>query len=636
MKSQNITPAHVAAVLRQPDGSWLLGKITSREFAGLPNIEIKTAGGKDAALALDQIALTAPLDFSFRSRRLNLAQEAAGLSDVDLAAYLIESAETGVFLGDGKLLLETSLEEQCAQITRLPDDRVLLTEMPRVELDRAAEQVRQLFYPAGLDAERRAAFAAKIPTDNVLVETPLRAALRAFLTESNPSANNFITVFVAASEVGFSVGLWNRACGLFSETSERLPEEFAFEEELEEEFAEEQIEPAAADLLHEEFEADDEITQGFYDPEPARFAAPPPETRQSKSDEIRRNSLSGFLNHALNTAFRTALETIHELGFEGIERVVFAVPVNCQAIAEPIAREKSAEESVDVLLLPEAVESQILRGLLYSQLPGNPLEVANLSRDLYVRLTDNSIAAEQAARDRSARRRRAAAIALLLPFFLLVGFVAGSIFYYRYSSSRLDERAADADAEAGRLAPVLAARNSYVANYKWRESFLRQTLSVKDLQGVAISFLPAVDSKYALASGDSQFSIANIKLDNTGAWSMKGVARNEDRVAGFIQGLEDAENDNDSERVFSNLTFDIKRGAGEKGAVGAPPISSGKTAPSSTLGIVPPGFIGWEIKGVYAPLSAIAGAAKPVAPVTPPPPAAAAPVPPPPPPPPAK
>ena len=616
MKKQQINPAQLSAIIQQANGSLLVGTVTSRDLEGLPNVDIKEHSADEFRLALEQTVYTAPLSFSFHTRRLSLAEDAAGLSDVDLAAYLIESVRSGNALGDGKPLLEVSLEEQVAQITRLPNERVALTEMPRADLLATTLPVRDLFFPIGLDEEKRLSFGEKIPADGVYAETSLRAALRAFLTESRPSLNNLVTVFVVATETGFATGFWNADWGLFHETSEMLPEEFAFEEEmLEASTLDDDDEESGEESAERSAPVDDEqlIEQGTYGDFAASSNSPFQKKvkRESKSDEIRRNSLSGFLNHALTTAFRSASETVYELGFAGIERVVFAVPHSCAAIAQPLAAEMQEIEATEVLLIPDTVESQILRGLLYSQLPDNALECANLSRDLYVRLIDNSLAAEQATKLRKEKAKAAVIQAMALPFCLLLGFVLGSVFYYEFASTRLQTRNDEADRETARLKPKLADRNSYVENFNWRESFLKQTLSLKDRQTIAISFLPEVDSKYTLAQSDPKFSLASIKLDNNGVWDMKGIATNETLVTDFIRGLENAESEKDEKRVFNNLTFETRLGTNEKGVA---PASTFK----SSLGTIPPGYIGWEIKGSYAPLAAIAVAPKSAIPAPPP------------------
>lgn len=598
MKPQNTNPATLSAVVWLDDDSLLVAQITSRSLEGLPTVDIRKYAAREFRPPLDQTILTAPANFSFHTRLLNLADEAAGLSDVDLAAYLIESVGQTAALGDGKPLLENTLEKQVAQITRLPNEQVALTEMPRKDLEVVTGAARELFFPALLTEEKRATYAEKIPPGNIFAETPLRAALRTYLLENNTVPNNLVTVFVIATETGFATGLWNSQWGLFSESAEGLPAEFAFEDEMTVGFDDfEEFEAGGQSVAdNSAYSEQPEITQGFYEAEPSKQEKPA--IFESPSAAIRRNSLSGFLNHALDTAFRIAGETAYELGLSGIERVVFAVPNNCQTIAAPIAAEKSEMENTEVLLLPESVEEQVLRGLLFSQIPDNPLVEANLLWDLYVRLVDNSIAAEQAKRTRLARAQSAAVQAIALPFFLLIGFVLGSYLYYQFAATRLEMRNQAAMRETARLKPILTARSSYIENFRWRESSLKQTLSLKDRQTIAISFLPEVDNKYALASSDPKFSLDTIKLDNSGAWTMKGIASDEELVASFIRGLEYAENEGDTKKLFFNLTFEIRRGTTDK-------VPAGTTAFKSSLAAVPPGFIGWEIKGIYAPLAAI-------------------------------
>ena len=596
---KDINPTSLVAIALLGDGRLLAATITSRTLEGMPTIEViehdenkqfraaidedgETIGGANAKsqafrLTLDQRAFIAPNSFTFRTKPLPLLPEIQELSDVDLAAYLIKSEQTGASLADGKSLLgEVSLESQVAQITRLPNDVVALTEMPRPELNAAADALRDLYFPVGIAAEKREAFAEKIPAP--VAETQLRSALRAYLVESRPGDNNFLTVFVMATESGFAFGFWNASWGLFRELSETMPDEFSTDETL--------------------FESEE-------------------------SEEIRQTSLAGFYKHALESAFRSAGDTVFEYGFDGIEKIVLTVPLYCIGLTEPVVEEFTELENIEVVLIPESIDQQILRGLLYSQIDVNPLAEANLCRDLHVRLIDNSIAEEQRKKQRQAVRRRAVMTAMIVPACLMVGFILGSVLYQFITAGQLGSRNYAADKETARLKPILDARNSYIPNFAYRESYINQTLGKKDQQTIAISFLPEVDRKYALASVDSNFSLSTIKLENTGIFEMKGIAKSEDMVTAFVRALEQAANEKDEKRIFSNLTFEVRRGTKEKQAANA--------SFKSSFTNIPPGFIAWMVKGGYAPLSAIAAPVKTNQPPPPPPAANQNPAPPPPP-----
>ena len=552
MKKEIVNPASLVAVTLFGDTHLLAAAITSRTLEGMPTIEVKEYEQANFCLALDQRVFIAPNGFNFRTKLLALLPETADLSDVDLAAYLIHSEQTGATLADGKMLLQNqTLEQQVAQITRLPNDAVALTEMPRPELTTVINKLSEMYVPIGMTDDKREALTERIPP--IVAETSLRAAFRAYLVESRPVDNNLITVFVMATENGFAFGFWNASWGLFNELGESMPEEFSTDELI--------------------FDSED-------------------------AAEIRNNSLAGFFKYALENAFRSANDMVVEKGFGGIERIVFAVPLYCLKLSETIVEEFKESERVEVMLVPEEIENQILRGLLYSQIEINPLAEANLSRDLYVRLIDNSIAEEQQKKQRQAEKTRRALTALFVPAFLLAGFIFGSLLYQFVASVTLSSRNTAADREAARLKPVLDARNSYIPNFSYRESYINQTLGKKDQQTIAISFLPEVDKKYTLASTDRNFSLSNIKLENTGLFEMKGIAVNEDMVTNFVRGLEFAASEKDEKRIFSNLTFEVRRGTKEKQSVN-PNFKSAFAA-------IPPGSIGWLIKGSYAPLAAIA------------------------------
>lgn len=554
MKNEPKNPASLVAVSLLEDESVLAAVITSRSLEGLPTIEVKHYEPNNFRLTIDQAAFVASDNYTYRTKPLALHPEASEMGDVDLAAYLIQADQTGANMADGKMLLEDGaiLENQVAQITRLPNDAVALTQLPRADLNDVTESVRQLYFPEGIAEEKRESLAERIPP--MVAETSLRAAFRAYLVESRPTDNNMLTVFVMTTEAGFAFGFWNSMWGLFREFSESLPEEFSNE-----------------GLILDDAE---------------------------EAEEFRNTSLSGFLSHALVSAIRAAFESLHENGFAGIERIVFAVPRYLLHLAEPLVEKVSEEENVEILLIPEDLNNQILRGLLYSQIDRNPLVEANLCRDLYVRLVDNSLAVEQAKKIRQAERKFKVMTAMFVPVFLLFGFIAGSFLYQAITSARLSMRDYNADAETARLKPILEARNAYIGNFNWRESYLTQTLGKKDQQTIAISFLPEVDKKYALSSGDSNFALSNIKLENSGEFEMKGISTNEDKVTMFVRGLEYADNGTDPKRIFNNLTFEVRRGTNEKQVAN----SNFKSSFSN----IPPGYIGWLIKGTYAPLSAVA------------------------------
>lgn len=539
----NLLPNQICASVWLPQGAVAVATFAERNLEGIPRIDLKYfEDPTEVRLPAQSVCLTAPVSFNFQTRRLFLDAQTLEQNDAEVAAFLIQAQQSGFVLADGQPLLESSLEETVAQMTRLPNETVALTQMPRTELEAVQNPTRELFFN-GLEGEKKAREEARFAPAQIQAETPLRAIVRAYLCEVKPAANNRATVFLVADEFGFAIGLWNSSWGLFFERSEPLLNEFESED------------------------ADD--NSAFY---------------------------SDFLSHALQTSVQTAHEVAGEMGFDGLERIVVCVPQHFLGLIQPLADELSEMEELPVEVSPETVENQIGRGLLYAYIPNNPLPFSDLCRDLYVRLIDNSLEAERLKRAHQAKARANAAMAVLLPFVLLIAFIVGAIGHYGRQSAMLAVRKSSAEAEARRLKPITDARNNYIEHFRWRESFLRQILSLRDRQTLAISFLPEVDGKTVMAN-DGRFAFSELKMNVNGAWSMRGISGSEEGVTNFIRGLEYAVNAKE-EPIFTNLAPELKLGTDDKLAASANYKSSIPT--------VPRGLIGWEIKGNYTPLASMA------------------------------
>ena len=609
MKNTNLpTEAYQAVVWFGSEVA--IARFAERNLDGLPNIEIKHFNPEAAELDKFGVGVTAPTNFNFRTRQLYLDKNILDENDVDVAAYLINAVNTNQSLGDGNPVLNSPLEETVAQMVRLPNETVALTQMPRSELD--AVKLRMESLSAGSDQPA----AVQISEWQIQAETPLRAAVRAFLCEERrAAADNTVTAFVLANETGFAIGLWNSDWGLFYERAEPLPEEFSFEESLD----------------FTEFETLEEDFQPEYKTEYTNdYDAGSHQSFQSKSngeEELRSGVLGDFLRHAVETAIQTARETAEEMAFDGVEKIVISVPLANLKIVSKVAAELMEEEAILIEVLGEPLEHKIVRGLLYAFIRNNPLPQVDLCRDLYARLVDHSLEIERTRHAAQIKLRTQAALAVLIPVFLFIGFIGGTLAHYARSSAMLAVRSAAADSEGKRLEPILNDRASYVENFTWRDAYLRQILNLRDRQTVAISFLPEVDRRYA-GTGDPRFAFTDLKLGSAGDWEMRGIASSEEAVTNFVRGLEFAETPNAkgvAYRTFANLTPAFGKGLNDK-------LPTGAVSPYKGSGTIPVGWFGWEIKGIYTPLQKLAPAA-PAAPgqtnqpaANQPPPAAAPPV----------
>ena len=559
----NIPIENTKAAVWLPNGV-IIGSFAERNLEGVPRLDLKFTEIAEADLSGAQLCLTAPISYNYGTRRLPLDAETLEMSDVDVEAYLIHAAQNQTTLDDGRTLIETTLEETVAQMGRTPNDTVTLTQIPRAELKRVMTPTEELMM-VGLPQEKkdrpevREAFAA-----NIVSETPVRAITRTYLCEMRPLPSDLVTVIVIATDAGFALGLWNAHSGLFYERAEALSEDYTFEPGGDESFGTE------------------------YDQE-----------------EMRRTYLSDFLRHALETGLQTGREMSGELGMFGVERMVVSTFPDYVEIVSPIITEIQEQAEIETILLPGTIEELTARGLLYSQIRDNPLEVVNLSRDLYVRLIDHSIETEQRKRIARAKAHNNAALAIIIPVVCLLAFIAGTVFHYTRSQAMLSRRDAAADAEKKRLEPFLNDRNSYVENFVWRESYLRQILTLHDRQSVAISFLPEIDRRY-LMTNDNRFAFVQLKIGQNGEWQMNGVASNEEAVTNFVRGLEYAEGDGG--RIFANLAPEFGKNINES-------LPSGATSPFKNTSAIPAGWSGWEIKGTYLPLANLAP--KPATPAAP-------------------
>ena len=206
-----------------------------------------------------------------------------------------------------------------------------------------------------------------------------------------------------------------------------------------------------------------------------------------------------------------------------------------------------------------------------------------------------------------------AAAAVLLA--LIVGLILSGL-YNGYRDYR-------AEAKAQELKPALDRRNSYEANLKWYQEFIKQVSRLRRQQPAGIGLLYQLNANYPFTV-DPSFYISDMKLQPSGAVEMKGYARSKDAVAAFLKSLEFASGPESGSRLFENLAYEVQEGAPQTAVTAGQsqvPTIAGSTIQS---GQIRPGVIVWNIKGTYLPVVAFVPPppAKPGA--TPAPPAAAA------------
>ncbi|HEX6125709.1 MAG TPA: hypothetical protein VFZ23_10105 [Pyrinomonadaceae bacterium] len=533
----------------------------------------------------DSLFLTTIPDFSERTRILALDGERLALDDAELGEWLI-TAEQQVVLGtDNHPLFETSLDDTACAIRRLPNGLVAMTEVPRAHVLAARERVRSLL------GDRVSSHI------NISIETPVRTTARYFLTAvpegervQRPGKESEVTAFMLISHAGFRFGLWSPATGLFSEYG---------------------------------FLAPKSIAQTAVHTGSAPLRANPNSADPSELTAYVRNAFEQL-------SLQLSKEKLEQLQLSGYTQVVWAsVPDLADTIA-PIAAEHASATGIDVFHLTAPLDETAVGGLLLGSFAfgsahavgASILPSADLARDLLV-LADTEQDQRRFSEELYARKRRNTAIFTLLgPPVTAVAVLLAILVMLILSSVATGVRDARATERTAELKPALDRRNSYEANLKWYQEFIRQVSRLRKQQPVGISLLYQLNSNYPFTI-DPSFYVSDMKLLPTGTVEMKGFARNKDAVASFLKSLEFAGGTESGSRLFSNLAYEVQEGQpavvapaagqGNVPAIAGSLLSSNKAAP---------GVIVWTIRGNYLPVGEFVPPAAPNAKPGSPPPAA--------------
>ena len=521
-------------------------------------------------LSQDTLFLTTVPEFSERTRILALDGDRLALDDRELVKWLI-NAEQNVVLGtDDHPLFETSLDDTACVIRRLPNGLVAMTEVPRAHVLAARERLRTLL------GDRVASFI------NATIETPVRSTARYFLTavkegelvqRSGKEAE--VTAFILISNAGFRFGLWSPAAGLFSEYGFLAPKEIAQT-------------------------GDHSPVSGFQ----TLPMAPQPDEK----------AIENYVRQAFDQLeLQLSKEKLEELNLSGYAQVVWASEPHLSKTIAPIAAEHAAQTGIEVFHLNAPLGEAVVGGLLLGSFAFGEsdaygaaiLPPADLARDLLV-IADTEQDQRRFTEEVFAQKRRSRAVFSLLAapiavVAVLLAIVAGLILSGLY----LSFRDAQADAKTKELKPALDRRNSYEANLKWYQEFIKQVSRLRKQQPVGIGLLYQLNSDYPFTV-DPSFYISDMKLLPTGAVEMKGYARSKDAVASFLKSLEFAGGPESGSRLFGNLAYEVQEGAPQ------PVAANGQTqAPQMTGGLIAanqirPGIIVWSIKGTYLPMEEFA------------------------------
>ena len=513
----------------------------------------------------DTFFLTTTPDFSERTRILALDGDRLALDDRSLVEWLI-TAEQQVVLGtDNHPLFETSLDDTACVISRLPNGLVSVTEVPRAHVLSARERVATIL-------------GDRVSSNlNICIETPLRSTARYFLTAvpegervQRPGKESEVTAFMLIGHAGFRFGLWSPAAGLFSE-------------------------------------------YGFLAPKGiARMADGPVAAQvQSGVGAVADNSeLAAYVRDAFEQlSLQLSKEKLEQLQLSGYTQVVWASEPRLADTIAPIAGEHASSTGIDVFHLEAPIDETAAGGLLLGSFAfgssaavgASIIPTADLAHDLLV-LADTKQDQRRFSEELYAQKRRNTAVfALLGPPVAAAAVILALLTTLVLSSVATGVRDARATERTAELKPALDRRNSYEANLKWYQEFIRQVSRLRKQQPVGIGLLYQLNSNYPF-SIDPSFYVSDMKLQPNGSVEMKGFARNKDAVASFLKALEFAGGTESGSRLFSNLAYEVQEGQPTvvtPASQGNMPAMAGSLLASSKAG---PGVIVWTIRGNYLPV----------------------------------
>ncbi|MEP6704594.1 MAG: hypothetical protein ABJB34_07295 [Acidobacteriota bacterium] len=573
---------------RDGSGNWEVQVERFTSDFNLPQaINLRRGGQSGSRTISGETYFLTPLpEFSERTRILALDGDRLALDDRSLLEWLI-TAEQKVVLGtDNHPLFETSLDDTACVIRRLPNGLIAMTEVPRAHVLAARERIQTLL------GDRTSS-----PVD-LTIETPVRTTARYFLTAvkegelvQRAGKESEVTAFILIAHSGFRFGLWSPAAGLFSEHGFLAPKDIA------------QLGNQAAG---------------------GRF------TKESADAEVD-GRLESYVREAFDQlSLQLSKEKLEQLQLSGYAQVVWASEPGLSAKIPPIAAEHASTTGIQVFHLEAPMDEAMVGGLLLGSFAfGDAAPVgaailpqADLAEDLLVLAdTEQDQRRLGAAVFAQQRRNRAIFTVLASPVAvaaIILAILGGLIF----TGIVTGVRDAQATARTEELKPALDRRNSYEANLKWYQEFIKQVSRLRRQQPVGIGMLYQLNSNYPYTV-DPSFFVSDMKLLPTGAVEMKGYARNKDAVASFLKSLEFAGGPESGSRLFGNLAYEVQESAPVAPVAAAQasvPVMAGSALRANPTR---PGTIVWSMKGNYIPLAEFQPPAPPAKPGTAP---AAAPV----------
>ena len=530
-------------------------------------------------LSQETLFLTTLPDYSERTRILALDGEKLALDDVSLAEWLVD-AERSVAVGtDNHQLFETSLEDTACTIRRLPNGQVAMTEAPRQHVQAARERVRVLL------GDRASSHL------NLCIETPLRTVVRYYLTALREGGDALhagreteVTAFLIISESGFSYGLWSPSAGLFSEYGFLAPTEISqAKAPARDPFAYTAAgQPVGVDTIPGDAAAQDERVEAYI-----------------------RKAVGQLLS-------QLSPETLEHIGLSSYAQIVWASDSRLTETIKSIVAEYSSSTGMEFFHIDTPVDEAEAGGLLFGSFTFGDATVtgaeilppANLARDILV-LADREEIERRFAEEAVQKERRSRAVFSILagPVMvaaILLALIAGALWSMMTTAYR-DSRAT---AKTQELKPALDRRNSYEANLKWYQEFIKQVSALRKQQPVGIGLLYELNSNYPTGF-DPSFYVSDMKLSPNGDIEMKGLARNKDAITSFLKALEFAGGPESGSRLFSNLAYEVQESVEPTTVAGQQKLPT-MTGSVLTANQTAPGVISWSIRGNYLPVAQFA------------------------------
>jgi hypothetical protein len=443
---------------------------------------------------------------------------------------------------------------------------------------------------------------------NLCVETPLRSVIRYFLTALreggdalHPGKETEVTAFLLISEAGFSYGLWSPRAGLFSEYGFLAPTEVS-------------------------------QTQAGRD----RFAfagAVQPQSIVTQEENGQGGSLEAYIRKAIDQLLlQLSPDTLERLELTSYAQIVWACDTRLTQTIAPIVSEYSSSTGLGFFHIDAPVDEAEAGGLLFGSFTFGEARVTgadilppvNLARDILVLADREEIERRFAEEELAYDRRTRAVFTLLAAPVMALAVLLAIIAVQLFSEVTTMFRDSRASAKTTELKPALDRRNSYEANLKWYQEFIKQVSALRKQQPVGTGLLYELNSNYP-TNIDPSFYVSDMKLNPNGSLEMKGLAKSKDAVISFAKALEFAGGPESGSRLFSNLAYEVQENVAANPTAQAQAKLPTMTGSALSVNQAPPGVISWSIKVDYVPAVQFAPPDPKAKPATPPTPAPAGP-----------